>query len=105
MLLYADHDAIPTHHIADFFALLGGGLKDPGWQDTKFTNARLAIVPGYSHYNFFTAPELASNIDQVPHRFAELPAGGRCCRRVEGCALKCQGERCGFPAILTSVES
>jgi pimeloyl-ACP methyl ester carboxylesterase len=30
MLVYADHDAISTRHIAEFFALLGGGLKDPG---------------------------------------------------------------------------
>lgn len=58
MLAYADHDAISTRHIADFFALLDGGLKDPGWQNTKFTNARLLILPGYSHYNFHTAPEL-----------------------------------------------
>jgi pimeloyl-ACP methyl ester carboxylesterase len=30
MLVYADHDAISTRHVAEFFALLGGGLKDPG---------------------------------------------------------------------------
>lgn len=76
MLLYADHDAIPTRHIADFFALLGGGLKDPGWQDTKFTNARLAIVPGYSHYNFFTAPELAPIIDKFLTDSLSSPRGG-----------------------------
>lgn len=58
MLVYGDHDAISTRHIAEFFALLGGGLKDPGWQNTQLSYARLAIVPGYSHYNFYTAPEL-----------------------------------------------
>jgi pimeloyl-ACP methyl ester carboxylesterase len=58
MLMFADHDAISTRHIAEFYALLGGGLKDAGWQNTQFTNARLAIIPGYSHYNFSTAPEL-----------------------------------------------
>jgi hypothetical protein len=33
-------------HIAEFFALLGGGLEDPGWENTRLTNARLAIIPG-----------------------------------------------------------
>jgi len=59
MLLYADHDSISQQHIAEFFALLGGGVSEPGWQNTKFTNARLAIVPGYSHYNFMSSTELA----------------------------------------------
>jgi pimeloyl-ACP methyl ester carboxylesterase len=63
MLVYADHDAISMRHIAEFFALLGGGLKDPGWQNTQLTNVRLAIVPGYSHYNFTTAPELGPIIE------------------------------------------
>ena len=51
-------------HIADFFALLGGGISEPGWQNTKFTRARLAIIPGYSHYNLGTAPELGPVIDK-----------------------------------------
>lgn len=58
MLLYADHDAIATEHMAAFFNLLGGGLKDAGWQNPRLSRARLAIVPGYTHYNFGTAPEL-----------------------------------------------
>jgi len=32
MLVYADHDSILTRHIAEFYALLGGGLEDPGWR-------------------------------------------------------------------------
>jgi len=32
MLVYADHDSISTRHIAEFYALLGGGLEDPGWR-------------------------------------------------------------------------
>ena len=76
MLIYADHDAISTRHIAEFFALLGGGLEDPGWQDTKLTNARLAIVPGYSHYNFYTAPELAPTIAKFLADPLTKPQGG-----------------------------
>jgi pimeloyl-ACP methyl ester carboxylesterase len=64
MLAFADHDAVSTRHIAEFFALLGGGLKDAGWQDTQLTNARLWIIPGYSHYNFGTAPELGVSIEK-----------------------------------------
>jgi pimeloyl-ACP methyl ester carboxylesterase len=64
MLVYTDHDSVSQAHIAEFFALLGGGISEPGWQNTKFTKARLAIVPGYSHYNFVTAPEIAPIIDK-----------------------------------------
>jgi hypothetical protein len=40
------------------FALLGGGVSEPGWEHTKFTRARLAVVPGYSHYDFMSSTEL-----------------------------------------------
>jgi pimeloyl-ACP methyl ester carboxylesterase len=58
MLVFADHDSVSQKHIAEFFALLGGGMTEPGWENTKFTNARLAVVPGYSHYNFITSSEV-----------------------------------------------
>ena len=31
LLVYADADSIPPSHAAEFFALLGGGLKDAGF--------------------------------------------------------------------------
>ena len=64
MLLFADNDSVSQKHIAEFFALLGGGVNEPGWQNTRLSKARLAIVPGYSHYNFVSAPELAPIIDK-----------------------------------------
>ena len=64
MLVFADNDSVSQKHIAEFFALLGGGVKEPGWQNTQLSKSRLAIVPGYSHYNFVTAPELAPTIDK-----------------------------------------
>ena len=76
MLAYADHDAISTRHIAEFFALLGGGLKDAGWQNTQFTKARLEIIPGYSHYNFSTAPELGPSIKKFLADPLTKPQGG-----------------------------
>ena len=57
LLVFADNDSISQKHIAEFFALLGGGVKEPGWHNTQLSKSRLAIVPGYSHYNFITSPE------------------------------------------------
>ena len=64
LLLFADHDAVSTRHIAEFFALFEGGLKDPGWIGTpEYSRARLAIVPGYTHYNFGQGPDVARVIE------------------------------------------
>jgi pimeloyl-ACP methyl ester carboxylesterase len=76
MLAYADHDSIPPRQQAEFFALLGGGLKEPGWLDTQFTNARLAVIPGYSHYNFTTASELGSMVDRFLTDPIDAPSAG-----------------------------
>jgi pimeloyl-ACP methyl ester carboxylesterase len=59
LLVFADNDSVSQTHIAEFFALLGGGVKEPGWQNTQLSQARHAIVPGYSHYNVVSAAELA----------------------------------------------
>jgi len=64
LLAYTDHDSISQRHIADFFALLGGGISEPGWVDTRFTKARLAVIPGYSHYNLMTSTELPGIIER-----------------------------------------
>jgi hypothetical protein len=69
-------DPISARRIAEFFALLGGGLRDPGWQNTQLTNARLAIVPGYSHYSFTTAPELGRIIEGFLADPLTKPRGG-----------------------------
>ena len=62
LLVFADNDSVPPREIAEFFALLGGGLKEPGWMNTQLSRSRLAIVPGYSHYNFQSSPEVAQII-------------------------------------------
>src|SRR5437773_11256826 len=64
LLVFADNDSVSQKHIAEFFALLGGGVKEPGWQNTQLSKARLAIVPGYSHYNFIKSTELAPIIEK-----------------------------------------
>jgi pimeloyl-ACP methyl ester carboxylesterase len=58
LLVFADNDSVPPTKVAEFYARLGGGLKEPGWQNTQLSRARLAIVPGYSHYNFLSSPEV-----------------------------------------------
>jgi len=64
LLLFADHDAVSTRHVAEFFALFEGGVRDPGWEGTpKYARARLAIVPGYTHYNFSQGPDMARVIE------------------------------------------
>jgi pimeloyl-ACP methyl ester carboxylesterase len=64
LLVFADNDSIPQKHIAEFFALLGGGVSEPGWLNTKLSTSRLAVVPGYSHYNFISSPEVPAIIDK-----------------------------------------
>jgi pimeloyl-ACP methyl ester carboxylesterase len=62
MLAFGDADAVPPAHAAQFFELLGGGKKDGGWDGSGISNSRLAILPGLTHYNIFSAPALASTV-------------------------------------------
>ena len=62
-LVYGDADSIPPSHAAEFFALLGGGLQDAGWDGALRTDNRLCIIPGRTHYTICAAPPLAGVID------------------------------------------
>ena len=42
------------------FRLLGGGKSDAEWGGSGMSGARLAILPGLTHYNIFSAPLLVS---------------------------------------------
>ena len=64
LLVFTDNDSVPPKHVAEFFALLGGGIKEPGWLNTQLSRSRLAIVPGYSHYNFVASPEVPRIVDR-----------------------------------------
>jgi pimeloyl-ACP methyl ester carboxylesterase len=59
MLVYADADSVRPDHIVEFYALLGGGLRDAGWDGSAHPTARLAVLPGTTHYDIFTSPLLA----------------------------------------------
>jgi pimeloyl-ACP methyl ester carboxylesterase len=63
-LIFADADSIGTAHMAEFFNLLGGGLRDGNWDGSAPTEMRLAILPGRTHYNAFAAPRLADIITE-----------------------------------------
>jgi pimeloyl-ACP methyl ester carboxylesterase len=58
MLIYGDSDMIRPEHIVAFYQLLGGGLKDAGWQREHMSRNRLAILPDLTHYETFMAPEV-----------------------------------------------
>ncbi|MFC7549586.1 alpha/beta fold hydrolase [Plantactinospora sp. GCM10030261] len=58
MLVYADADSVRVEHMAAFFRLLGGGRRDAGWDGTTRPLARLAVLPGLTHYEIVTAPAL-----------------------------------------------
>jgi pimeloyl-ACP methyl ester carboxylesterase len=64
LLVYGDADSIPPSHAAEFFALLGGGQRDAGWDGSLATDMRLAILPGLTHYNIFEAPHLAAVVSE-----------------------------------------
>ena len=62
-LVYGDADSIPPAHAAGFFALLGGGLRDAGWDGSGRPASRLAVLPGRTHYDVSSSPELAGVVD------------------------------------------
>jgi pimeloyl-ACP methyl ester carboxylesterase len=62
LLVFGDADAVRPAHAVEFFELLGGGKKDGGWDGSGISNARLAILPGVTHYNIFSSPALATTV-------------------------------------------
>jgi len=59
MLIYGDGDMVRPEHVVKFYQLLGGGLKDAGWGRENLAGNRLAILPNFTHYDLFQAPQLA----------------------------------------------
>ena len=58
MLVYGDADMIRPEHAVSFFHLLGGGLRDAGWQREHMSPNRLAILPNLTHYEMAMSPLL-----------------------------------------------
>ena len=62
MLVYGDSDMYRPEHIVEFYHLLGGGLRDAGWQREHMSQNRLAILPGLTHYDIFLSPMLPATV-------------------------------------------
>ena len=62
MLVYGDSDMFRPEHIVRFYQLLGGGLRDAGWQREHMSRNRLAILPDRTHYDMFLAPALVPTV-------------------------------------------
>ena len=60
MLVYGDGDMYRLEHIVAFYQLLGGGLRDAGWNREHLSRNRLAILPGLTHYDIFMSPLMVS---------------------------------------------
>lgn len=59
MLIYGDSDMFRPEHEVKFYQLLGGGLRDAGWQREHMAQNRLAILPNVTHYEMGSAPQMA----------------------------------------------
>lgn len=62
MFVAADADMAPPSHYAKVFELLGGGLRDGGWQGEGRPEGghALAILPGLTHYDAGESPLFAA---------------------------------------------
>ncbi len=73
MIVVGDADSVRTAHAVEFFELLGGGQRDANWDGSGMSNARLAILPGTTHYDIFSTPILAPTV--IPFLDAPRPEG------------------------------
>ena len=76
MLVFADADSIRPAHMVEFYALLGGGQRDAGLDGSLRPAARLAILPGTTHYDILAFPGLT----EIVTTFLDAPlapAAGR----------------------------
>jgi pimeloyl-ACP methyl ester carboxylesterase len=73
LLVYGDAEGVPPSHAAQFFELLGGGLRDGSWDGSGMSKSQLAILPGITHYTIFSSPALAAVV--TPFLDAPTPQG------------------------------
>ncbi len=71
MIVFADSDAVQLTHITEFFGLLGGGRRDAGLDGSGRPVARLAILPGVTHYDILSSATMAELVK--PFLDAPLP--------------------------------
>jgi len=62
MLTFGDADMIRPEHEVKFYQLLGGGLKDAGWNRESMPKNRLAVIPDMTHYEAFASTRVAETV-------------------------------------------
>jgi len=62
MLVYGDADMFRPEHIVRFYQLLGGALRDAGWQREHMSRNRLAVLPNVTHYEMAASPALVPTV-------------------------------------------
>lgn len=72
MLVFADADSILPEHMVEMWKLLGGGQRDAGLDGSLRPVARLAILPGTTHYDVLSSPLLIGAV--MPFLDAPMPA-------------------------------
>jgi pimeloyl-ACP methyl ester carboxylesterase len=73
MIVAGDSDMFPPAHAVEMFGLLGGGKRDGGWDGSGRPTARLAILPGMTHYAMGSDPALAAAV--IPFLDEPAPKG------------------------------
>lgn len=74
MLVFADADAVRPDHVVEFYKQLGGGQRDAGLDGSLRSAARLAIVPGATHYDLLSTTEVLTLV--AP--FLDAPSATEC---------------------------
>lgn len=64
LIVMGDADSISPAHAVEFFRLLGGGLRDGGWDRSGLSRSRLAVLPATTHFDILFSPLLAPVVDQ-----------------------------------------
>ena len=58
LIIAGDADGLPPSHAVAFFNLLGGGLRDAGWNGEHLIPSQLAILPAATHYDIVSRADL-----------------------------------------------
>jgi pimeloyl-ACP methyl ester carboxylesterase len=62
MIVFGDADMVRPEHQVKFYQLLGGGLKDAGWNRESMPRNRWAVLPDLTHYDIFASPRLGETV-------------------------------------------
>jgi pimeloyl-ACP methyl ester carboxylesterase len=92
LLIFGDSDMYRPEHVVEFYKLLGGGLRDAGWNRETMAKNRLAIIPDQTHYDIFFSPKLVATA--LP--FLDGVSGSKTWDQVSA-AKKIAATRCAQP--------